>query len=151
MASLDAASCAALAPQLAPGASLQSVIDLGEDALAEHYSAALLACGRDKHIDGVLATYSPKPDSDPAAVARGLAETLRQTGKPVLACWMGEARVKDARELLNAAAIPSFRTPEAAVDAFGNLASFYQNQQSCSRRRRPCPAGPSPTPRAPAC
>ena len=31
--------------------------------------------------------------------------------------------------MLNAVAIPSFRTPEAAVDAFGNIASFYQNQQ----------------------
>ena len=151
VASLDADARAALAQQLPPGASLQSVIDLGEDALPEHYTAALLACGRDKHTDGVLAIYSPKPDSDPAAVARGVAETFRLTGKPVLACWMGDARVKQAREVLNAVAIPSFRTPEAAVDAFGNIASFYQNQQSCSRRRRPCPPGPSPTPRAPAC
>ena len=151
VASLDASSREALAPQLPPSASLQSVIDLGEDALPEHYTAALLACGRDKHTDGVLAIYSPKPDSDPVAVARGVAETFRLTGKPVLACWMGEARVKQAREVLNAVAIPSFRTPEAAVDAFGNIASFYQNQQSCSRRRRPCPPGPSPTPRVPAC
>jgi acetyltransferase len=30
---------------------------------------------------------------------------------------------------LNTAAIPTFRTPEAAVGAFGNIASFYQNQQ----------------------
>ncbi|EWS64489.1 hypothetical protein Y695_02267 [Hydrogenophaga sp. T4] len=31
--------------------------------------------------------------------------------------------------MLASAAIPSFRTPEAAVGAFGNIASFYQNQQ----------------------
>jgi acetyltransferase len=36
--------------------------------------------------------------------------------------------VGEARKLLNEAAIPSFRTPEAAVGAFGNIASFYQNQ-----------------------
>ncbi len=118
-----------LAAQLPPGASLQSVIDLGEDALAAHYSAALLALGKDPGVDGMLAIYSPKPDSDPAAAARGVAEVFRLTGKPVLACWMGEARVKEAREVLNSVAIPSFRTPEAAVDAFGNIASFYQNQQ----------------------
>ena len=34
-----------------------------------------------------------------------------------------------ARAILNEAGIPSFRTPEAAVGAFGNIASFYQNQQ----------------------
>ncbi len=118
-----------LAPRLPPGTDLQSVIDLGEDALPDHYSAALLALGKDAGVDGMLAIYSPKPDSDPAAVARGVAEVFRLTGKPVLACWMGDARVKEARDVLNSVAIPSFRTPEAAVDAFGNIASFYQNQQ----------------------
>jgi acetyltransferase len=37
--------------------------------------------------------------------------------------------VGEARQILNDAAIPTFRTPEAAVGAFGNIASFYQNQQ----------------------
>ena len=127
--SLSEATRAELAAKLPGSVNLQSVIDLGEDAQPEHYSAALLACGRDPGCDGMLAIYSPKPDSDPAAVARGVTETFRLTGKPVLACWMGEARVTDAREVLAGVAIPSFRTPEAAVDAFGNIASFYQNQQ----------------------
>jgi acetyltransferase len=42
---------------------------------------------------------------------------------------MGDASVGDARRILNDAALPTFRTPEAAVGAFGNIASFYQNQQ----------------------
>ena len=129
VATLSDASRADLAASLPGGATLQSVIDLGEDALPAHYSAALQAAGRDADVDGILAIYSPKPDSDPADTARAVAEVFRLTGKPVLACWMGEARVNDARNVLNAAAIPSFRTPEAAVDAFGNIASFYQNQQ----------------------
>ena len=129
VATLSAATQNELASQLPPGVLLQSVLDLGEDALAAHFSAALLAAGRDAGVDGILAIYSPKPDSEPADAARAIVEVFRLTGKPVLACWMGEARVKDARDVLNAAAIPSFRTPEAAVDAFGNIASFYQNQQ----------------------
>lgn len=129
VAALAEANRAALAPQLPPGTALQSVIDLGEDALPAHYAATLKALGQDPGVDGMLAIYSPKPDSDPAAVAQGVADVFRLTGKPVLACWMGDARVKDARDVLNGVAIPSFRTPEAAVDAFGNIASFYQNQQ----------------------
>ena len=129
VASLTEASRAELSLQLPDSAHLQAVIDLGEDALPAHYAAALLACGKDPATDGVLAIYSPKPDHDPTAVARSVAESFRLSGKPVLACWMGDARVKEAREVLNASAIPSFRTPEAAVDAFGNIASFYQNQQ----------------------
>ncbi|MEY4413468.1 MAG: hypothetical protein RIQ53_761 [Pseudomonadota bacterium] len=129
VAALGTESRLALAPKLPSAASLQAVIDLGEDAGAEHYAAALQACGRDTGVDGVLAIYSPKPDSDPAAVAQGVIEGLRNQGKPLLTCWMGDSRVRDARVALNAATIPTFRTPEAAVDAFGNIASFYQNQQ----------------------
>jgi len=42
---------------------------------------------------------------------------------------MGDASVVAGRGILNEATIPTFRTPEAAVGAFGNIASFYQNQQ----------------------
>jgi acetyltransferase len=42
---------------------------------------------------------------------------------------MGDASVSAARSVLNDAAIPSFRTPEAAVGAFANIATFYQNQR----------------------
>ena len=49
--------------------------------------------------------------------------------KPLLSCWMGDATVVPARGVLLEASIPNFRTPEAAVGAFGNIASFHQNQQ----------------------
>ena len=60
---------------------------------------------------------------------RAIADFNRHVSKPLLTCWMGDATVGDARKILNDAAIPTFRTPEAAVGAFGNIASFYQNQQ----------------------
>ena len=49
--------------------------------------------------------------------------------KPLLGCFMGDALVLPARSVLQEASIPTFRTPEAAVGAFGNIASFYQNRQ----------------------
>ena len=55
LATLLAATQAELAPRLFASATLQSVIDLGEDALPAHYSAAVQAAGRDAGIDGVLA------------------------------------------------------------------------------------------------
>ncbi|GKS91512.1 bifunctional acetate--CoA ligase family protein/GNAT family N-acetyltransferase [Acidovorax sp. SUPP2539] len=126
---LSPASAEALAPQLPPLASLADLIDVSEEAGPEHFRRAVEAAEKDRQIDGVLAIYSPKPGTDAAAVATALAETKRLMGKPLLACWMGDASVGPAREVLRAAAIPSFRTPEAAVGAFGNIASFYQNQQ----------------------
>lgn len=120
---------AALKPRLPPLASLTDLVDLSEEALPEHYRAAIEATGQDKGIDGILVVHSPKAGIDAAEVARVMAETKPRLGKPLLTCWMGDASVTGAREVLTSAAIPSFRTPEAAVGAFGNIASFYQNQQ----------------------
>ncbi|KLR56642.1 bifunctional acetate--CoA ligase family protein/GNAT family N-acetyltransferase [Diaphorobacter sp. J5-51] len=121
--------CAALAPKLPPLASLADLIDLSEEAGPEHYRLALEAAFRDKQIDGLLAIFSPKAGADAEAVATVLADAKRLASKPLLSCWMGDASVVPARRILRAAQIPTFRTPEAAVGAFGNIASFYQNQQ----------------------
>jgi acetyltransferase len=126
---LSTASAAALAPQLPEGASLSDLIDVSEEAGPEAYRAAIEAADADAQIDGVLAIHAPKSDIDPAAVAGVLASVKSKLRKPLLACWMGDASVGAARQLLNDALIPSFRTPEAAVGAFGNIAAFYQNQQ----------------------
>lgn len=126
---LSPESVAALKPLLPPLASLTDLIDLSEEAGPEHFKAAITAAEKDRQVDGVLAIYSPKAGGDASAVASALADVKRTIGKPLLSCWMGDASVGAARGILKEAAIPSFRTPEAAVGAFGNLASFYQNQQ----------------------
>ena len=118
----------ALAPQLPAHASLADLIDLSEEAGPEHYQAAVQAAAKDPLVDGVLAIFSPKSGVDGRAVATALAGVRPGMGKPLLACWMGDSAVLPARGVLNEAAIPSFRTPEAAVGAFGNIASFHQNQ-----------------------
>ena len=118
-----------LRPQLPALASMSDLIDVSEEATAEHYRIAIEAAGHDRAIDGVLVVHSPKAGIDATDVARVMAEAKARMSKPLLCCWMGEATVGQAREVLGKAAIPSFRTPEAAVGAFGNIASFYQNQQ----------------------
>ena len=125
---LSVESINALKPLLPSLASLTDLIDLSEDAGPEHFRAAIAAAEKDRQIDGMLAIYSPKAGGDAAAIATALADVKRTIGKPLLSCWMGDASVGAARSILKDAAIPSFRTPEAAVGAFGNLASFYQNQ-----------------------
>ncbi|HEX7867551.1 MAG TPA: GNAT family N-acetyltransferase [Variovorax sp.] len=118
-----------LQPTLPPLASLADLIDLSEEALPAHYRAAIDAASADSQIDGVLAIFSPKAGADAAATAKALADIPRPMNKPLLACWMGDSSVGQARTVLADATIPSFRTPEAAVGAFGNIAAFYQNQQ----------------------
>ena len=126
---LSAATLATLKAKLPDDASLSDLIDLSEDATPAHYQAAIAAAGSDRQIDGVLAIYSPKSGVDGADVAHALAAVKSSLGKPLLSCWMGDASVLAGRGILGDAAIPSFRTPEAAVGAFGNITAFYQNQQ----------------------
>jgi len=114
---------------LAPLASLGVLMDLSAEATPEHYRMAVETAGKDRTIDGILVIFSPKADTDAAALAKAMADLNPKLGKPLLCCWMGDSSVGPARHVLTQASIPSFRTPEAAVGAFGNIASYYQNQQ----------------------
>jgi acetyltransferase len=125
---LSPASVAALQPQLPDAASLLDLIDLSEEAGPEHYRLAIQTASRDADIDGLLVIFSPKVGMDSEGVARVLVDINPSLGKPLLSCWMGDATVTAGRAVLTEAGIPNFRTPEAAVGAFGNIATFYQNQ-----------------------
>ncbi|HEX6362952.1 MAG TPA: GNAT family N-acetyltransferase, partial [Albitalea sp.] len=128
LATLSPASAAALAPQLPPLATLSDLIDVSELAGPDHYRVAIQAADRDPQVDGVLVIHSPKPGVDALAIARTVLELRGQAGKPMLTCWLGDETAGVGRAMLSEATIPSFRTPEAAVGAFGNMASFHQNQ-----------------------
>ena len=129
LAQLSEASVQALAPQLPSLATLSELVDLSEEATPAHYALALDAAFQDREVDGVLVLYSPKLAGDAAAVAQAVVDARQKANKPVLTSWLGDASVLPARELLRTAQIPTFRTPESAVGAFGNISSFHQNQQ----------------------
>jgi acetyltransferase len=105
-------------------------IDITGDAASATYGEAVKACINDPNIDGVLTLFTPLPMSDPLAAAKSVIEAAQdRKGKPVLACWMGETRIREAREQLASQHIPSFITPERAVEAFAYLSRHCQNQK----------------------
>ncbi|CAN5880460.1 GNAT family N-acetyltransferase [soil metagenome] len=126
---LSPASAAVLLPQLPPGASLSDLIDLSENATPAHFEAAMSVAAQDSTVDGVLVIYSPKAGADASAYAQAVVAQKPSITKPLLTCWMGDASVGAGRALLNDAVIPGFRTPEAAVGAFGNISTFSRNQR----------------------
>ncbi len=126
------------------GLTVEVVQDLGENASPEAYVTAMKSLVADRSADGVLIIFSPKAGSDADAVAVAVGEAFSPSSKPVLGCWLGEASVRSARELLNNKHMPVFRTPEAAVDAFHSIASFYRNQQLLQQTPPPLSDGPLP-------
>jgi acetyltransferase len=123
------ASRAALRLALPPHAVIDNPIDLGEHATAAEYVAAIQALASDRDIDGVLVMVSPKQGVDAEAITDAVIAAEGDVGKPMIACWMGDRSVRAQRARLDAAGIPTFRVPEAAVDAFANIAAFHRNQQ----------------------
>ena len=104
-------------------------VDILGDASADTYGAALAHCLDDTAFDGALVMLTPQAMTDPQAVAAKVIDTARNSRKPVMACWMGETSVRDARTQLSAAGIPDFTTPERAVEAFSYLARHDLNHK----------------------
>ncbi|MBV2234045.1 MAG: bifunctional acetate--CoA ligase family protein/GNAT family N-acetyltransferase [Sterolibacterium sp.] len=109
--------------------SRRNPVDIGGEAHPARYTLAMKALQEDAHVDGILAILSPQARSDPTQTARALIDLARQSEKPLVTCWMGEAQVREARLLFKAAGIPAFRTPEAAVELFSHLSSYFHNQK----------------------
>jgi acetyltransferase len=104
-------------------------VDVIGDATAERYEAAIAACLKDENVDGVLTILTPQAMTAPTEVAQKVIELANNNSKPLLACWMGEAQVSEARKLFAQAKIPQYRSPELAVETFDFIADYYLNQQ----------------------
>jgi acetyltransferase len=129
LASLSPRTIERLRPALPANWSHGNPIDVIGDAGPERYRAAVAACLADEAVDGLLVMLTPQAMTDAMAAARAVIEASRGVAKPLIACWMGEASTVDARAVLKAAGIPTFRTPEPAVEVFANVSAFYRNQR----------------------
>ncbi|MDZ4251381.1 MAG: GNAT family N-acetyltransferase [Sulfuritalea sp.] len=129
LAQLDPATYTRLNELLPATWSKSNPIDILGDADPTRYGLALQACIDDDQVDGVLVILTPQAMTDPTQAARTVIEIARQSDKPMVTCWMGEEQVGEARKLFQGAAIPTFRTPEPAVDLFSHISNYYRNRQ----------------------
>lgn len=120
---------AELSKVLPPQWSHQNPIDIIGDATPERYHATLEICRKDPDIDGILTMLVPVAMSEPFKVAKQVVKDAEEEKKPILACWIGEKQVKSSWKLFAKHRVPSFDTPEKAVEAFSYLADYYLNQQ----------------------
>ena len=104
-------------------------IDIVGDATPERYRDAILAVSEDEGVDGILVILTPQAMTQPLEVAEGVIGIGKLTSKPILACWMGEEQVIEGRSLLEHSGIPAFRMPEAAVELYFHISTYYQNQK----------------------
>ena len=130
LAELSPATYARLAQALPSNWSHGNPVDLIGDADPARYRAALAACLDDPGVDGVVAILTPQAMTEADEAARVVVESAAHQRKPVIACWMGQASVTEARAAMRAAGLPVYRLPETAVEAFAYMAQFHRNQQA---------------------
>ena len=103
-------------------------VDIIGDAPPERYREAIDICLNDNDVDGVLVILTPQAMTKPLEVAEAVVEASEKNRKPIITSWMGGRQVNPARSLFRQAGIPTFNTPEAAIDAFHYLAAYKANQ-----------------------
>ncbi len=112
------ASCTALLP---PHWSHGNPVDILGDADAPRYAKALETMAHDENLDGILAILTPQAMTAPRECAEQVITVSRGLAKPLICSWMGGQSVEAARNLLNAASIPTCHYPDEAARAFVQL------------------------------
>lgn len=138
LAELDSKTVAALDQVLPAQWSKENPVDIIGDATPARYGDAIDLCLADPGVHMLIVMLTPQAMTDPTGCAREIIRRVqdqrREQGqensvKPVVACWLGEAMVAEARALFDEAGIPNFTSPEAAVEALSYLVSHHRNQQ----------------------
>jgi len=112
---------------LSPHWSHANPIDVLADADAERYAKAVEVASKDPNSDGLLAVIAPQGLADPTKVAERLKPFAHNSGKPVLASWMGGEGVAEGTAILNAAGIPTFSYADTAARAFTYMWRYTYN------------------------
>ena len=131
-----------LAEGLPATAGLGNPVDLVGDADARRYGHALHTSGSDG-ADAMLVLLTPQAATDAASVARTIAGATLGWSIPVVAAFVGGARVAPGVRTLEEAGIPCYAFPEPAVKTLAGMVRLGER-----RRAVPAPFVPSVDPAA---
>ena len=124
LASLSRDTIEFLRTHLPPAANIYNPVDVLGDALADRYGLALEAVLKDKNVDGVIVILTPQVMTKIEETARLVGEIAARYDKPVLGCFMGEAKVSAGIKILNEHKIPNYPFPERAVGAMRAMMDY---------------------------
>lgn len=112
---------------LPPHWSHSNPIDILGDGDADRYAKAVEIATKDPNSEGLLVILAPQGMADPGEVAEHLRVYGENSGKPLLASWMGGASVASGEAVLDAAGIPTFPYPDTAARVFTYMWRYTYN------------------------
>lgn len=113
---------------LPPTWSHANPIDIIGDAPVQRYVQTLQALLAEPDSGAVLFLHAPTAIVRSDDIARACAPLVRSAPGRVMACWLGDAAVVEARHIFEDAGAADYETPEEAVHAFAMLATYRRNQ-----------------------
>ncbi len=119
---------------LPPTWSRGNPIDIVGDAPGARYAAAIEALLDDRGVDALLVLNCPTALASPEEAATAVIDTLAVqpadalVGRNVFTAWLGEQSAAPARRRFEAARIPTYETPEAAVSGFLHRVRYERSQ-----------------------
>ncbi len=102
-------------------------IDILGDANRERFMKTVELCHESQSFDGILTIMVPQALTDPKPVAEALAASARDKRFPIFASWIGGKKMETAVAVLNQAKIPTYETPERAIQAFVFMVAYGRN------------------------
>jgi acetyltransferase len=129
---------------LPAGQRIDNPVILNGIAAPEHYALATRALLKDGGVDAVMVLHAPIDGVSSTKVAQAVVAISRETRGTLLTSWMGGERVAAGRRLLAEAGIPTYDTPNQAVDAFMHMVQYRRNQVMLMQTPASTPTGFTP-------
>jgi len=102
-------------------------IDIIGDSDEDVYQKTIDVCLQDPNIDSILVICVPQVVADPKRLADRVIDLSKKATKPILTSFPGEASVQFTRDLLNKNNVPTYNTPEEAVESYMYLYNYAKN------------------------
>lgn len=113
--------------QLPPNWSHNNPVDVLGDASPLRIAKTVETVLEDENVHAILVIITPQALTDPDATARKLIEIAGKTTKLIMTSWMGGKIMRDSRNFLRASQLPSYFTPERAIQAYMTLIHYANN------------------------
>jgi len=118
----------ALTDYLPGAASVGNPVDVLGDALADRYEHAIRLVLDDANVDGLLVIVTPQAMTEIEQTAHAVGRMAQESDKPVLGCFMGEARIKAGVDVLWQYGVPNYPFPERAAAALAAMSAYRRER-----------------------
>ena len=107
--------------------SKRNPMDIIGDSDEEAYRKTIEVALKDKNIDGIIVISVPQVMANPKKLAENIIDISKKSTKPILTSFVGEESVQYARQILNRNNVPTYATPEEAVESYMHLYHYARN------------------------